>query len=158
MSCFKWGMRSKLRMRTMHPDLRKVFDAFIEITPRDVTILEVARSVSRQKQLVESGASRTMNSRHIPINGVVYAADIGVLAGSRVVWTWDLYEEAAETMRDAAKLTGIPVRWGGCWEILNTLNDPIADEVRAYSARSKAAGVRPFLDGGHFELPRSDYP
>lgn len=160
MSRFRWGIRSKLRLRPAHPDLRRVLDRFITITPVDCTVLEVARSVARQRKLVASGASLTMNSRHIPDGcGVVHAADVAPLVGGRVSWAWPQYYDTAEAMREAAILEGVGLRWGGIWDrTLLELNGTIEDEVAAYVARRRDAGKKAFLDGPHNELPVQSYP
>jgi peptidoglycan L-alanyl-D-glutamate endopeptidase CwlK len=145
-------------MHPLHPDARRVLDQFIQLTPHDCTVLEVSRSVTRQAQLVQSGASRTMNSRHIPNHkGVVHAWDLGVMVGGKTVWTWDLYEEIADTMKKAAIQCAVPIRWGGSWEVLNHIDGSCGDAVDDYVARCRLLGSKPFLDGGHFELPETLY-
>ena len=63
---YSLGVRSKARLKGVHPDLIKVVEKAIQLTTVDFTVLEGVRDAVRQKKLVESGASQTMNSRHIP--------------------------------------------------------------------------------------------
>jgi peptidoglycan L-alanyl-D-glutamate endopeptidase CwlK len=53
----------------------------------------------------------------------------------------------------------ITIRWGGAWDILFTsFDDSPEDMVSDYIARRKKAGKKAFIDGPHYELPRSEYP
>lgn len=124
---YKLGLRSKMRLRGVHPDLVKVVKRAIEITDVDFTVLEGLRSERRQRQLVRKGASRTMNSRHL----TGHAVDLGAYVGGRVRWDWPLYHKIAKAMKKAARELKIPVEWGGDW--------------------------RSFKDGPHWQLPRRLY-
>ena len=125
---YKFSLRSKWRMRGIHPDLRAVMDRAIQITPIDFTVLEGLRSVDRQEQLVSSGASKTMNSRHL----TGHAIDIAPLLNGKVSWDWPLYYPLADAVKLAAKEKNIPIEWGGDW--------------------------RTFKDGPHWQLPWKEYP
>lgn len=103
-------------------------DRAIQITPIDFTVLEGLRSVDRQEQLVSSGASKTMNSRHL----TGHAIDIAPLLNGKVSWDWPLYYPLADAVKLAAKEKNIPIEWGGDW--------------------------RTFKDGPHWQLPWKEYP
>jgi peptidoglycan LD-endopeptidase CwlK len=60
-------------------------------------------------------------------------------------------------MQAAARELGVPVRWGGCWGSLFTIETP-EDGFADYVAACRARGRRPFLDGPHFGLPWAEYP
>lgn len=121
------GPRSLGRLKGVHPDLVKVVRRAIEITPIDFTVLEGLRTVERQKTLVASGASKTMNSRHI----TGHAVDIAPLVGGEIRWDWPLFHKLAPFIKQAAKECGVKIVWGGDW-------------------------LR-FKDGPHWELPRRHY-
>jgi peptidoglycan LD-endopeptidase CwlK len=70
---YKLGARSKQRLKGVHDDLVRVVERAIEITTVDFTVLEGLRTPERQKALYESGASQTLNSRHI----TGHAVDLG---------------------------------------------------------------------------------
>lgn len=125
---YKLGPRSQMRLKGVHPDLVKVVERAIEITTVDFTVLEGVRDPLRQKRLVESGASQTLNSRHI----TGHAVDLGAWVDDQVDWSWPLYHQIAHAMKTAAKELNVPITWGGDW--------------------------RTFKDGPHFELPRKEYP
>jgi peptidoglycan L-alanyl-D-glutamate endopeptidase CwlK len=109
---YQLGLRSKSRLVTVHPDLRKVVERAIELTKVDFTVLEGVRTVTRQKQLVASGASTTMNSRHL----TGHAVDLGAYVGGSVRWDWPLYYKIADAMKQSAKELNVDLEWGGDWK------------------------------------------
>lgn len=125
---YKLGLRSKARLKGVHPDLVAVVKRAIEITDVDFTVLEGLRTVKRQEELVAKGASKTMNSRHL----TGHAVDLGAWVGGTVRWDWPLYHKIADAMLQASKELNIPLEWGGYWSS--------------------------FPDGPHFQLPWSEYP
>lgn len=126
---FSFSRRSQSRLATVHPDLRRVFNRAISISPIDFTILEAVRSPRRQRQLLRSGATRTMKSRHLPhpADGLARAVDVAPLVAGRVRWDWPLYHRLAGIIKQAAEDEGVPIEWGGDW--------------------------RTFKDGPHWQLP-----
>ncbi len=125
---FKLGKRSIERLQGVHHDLVRVVERAIDLTPVDFTVLEGLRSPERQQTLVASGASQTLNSRHI----TGHAVDLGAWVDNQVDWSWPLYAKIANAMKAAAKELGVAIVWGGDW--------------------------RTFKDGPHFELDRKFYP
>lgn len=125
---YKLGERSRLRLNGVHPDLVKVVEHAIDISTIDFTVLEGLRTPERQKLLRDSGASQTLNSRHI----TGHAVDLGALIDGEVRWDWPLYHKIAAAMKQAAKELNVAIVWGGDW--------------------------RTFKDGPHFELDRRSYP
>jgi peptidoglycan L-alanyl-D-glutamate endopeptidase CwlK len=125
---YKLGPRSQSRLKGVHPDLVKVVERAIEITTVDFTVLEGLRTPERQKRLMESGASQTLNSRHI----TGHAVDLGAWIEDEVRWDWPLYHKIAAAMKEAAKELNIAIVWGGDWSR--------------------------FKDGPHYELDRRKYP
>ena len=125
---YSLGVRSKARLKGVHPDLVKVVEKAIQLTAVDFTVLEGLRTPERQKALVQAGASQTMNSRHL----TGHAVDLGAWVDDEVRWDWPLYHKIAAAMKEAAKQVGVPIEWGGDW--------------------------RTFKDGPHFQLPRKEYP
>ena len=125
---YKLGARSKQRLKGVHDDLVRVVERAIEITTVDFTVLEGLRTPERQKALYESGASQTLNGRHI----TGHAVDLGAWVDDQVEWSWPLYHKINAAMQEASKLVGVPIEWGGNWHT--------------------------FKDGPHFQLPRKEYP
>lgn len=151
---YRLSARSLDRLAGVHPDLRTVVELAITRSPVDFTVLEGLRTAARQQQLVASGASQTLNSRHL----TGHAVDLGAFVDGEVRWDWTLYYRIAGAMADAARALSVPIRWGGCWDAaLNNIADP-QHASNDYVARRRAAGRRAFIDGPHFELPADVYP
>jgi peptidoglycan L-alanyl-D-glutamate endopeptidase CwlK len=125
---FKLSAKSLLRLEGVHPDLVKVVHRAIQNSNVDFAVLEGLRTPERQQQLVKSGASLTLKSRHL----TGHAVDLGAIVGGQVRWDWPLYYKISEAMKDAARDLKIPITWGGDWTM--------------------------FKDGPHFELNRKTYP
>lgn len=105
---YKLGKRSKERLQGVHPDLVAVVERAIQITDQDFTVLEGLRSLDRQKELYNSGKSKTMNSRHL----TGHAVDI---APWPINWDWEYFYPIADAMKQAAEELNIPLEWGGDW-------------------------------------------
>lgn len=126
--------RDRERLVGVHQDLVDVVLLARLHTP--FIVLEGLRSSERQAKLVQIGASRTMNSRHI----TGHAVDLGYwlddgdgkVENGEVRWDWPLYHQQAAAMKAAAAQLGVKIIWGGDW--------------------------KSFPDGPHFELDRRFYP
>jgi peptidoglycan L-alanyl-D-glutamate endopeptidase CwlK len=125
---FRFSETSLKKFNGVHPDLVRVMKHAIALSPLDFKLTEGLRTVERQRQLVDAGASRTMKSRHI----TGHAVDVAALVGSEVRWDWPLYGKIAVAVKEAAVAEAVPIEWGGDW--------------------------RTFKDGPHFQLPHKDYP
>lgn len=147
--------RSKDLLEPLHPDIYKVVLTAIDITEVDFSVFEGMRSVSRQKELVNIGASRTMNSRHL----TGHAVDLVAYVGGSLRWDWPLYYKIAYAMRQSCIHHGVDMTWGGVWDrsILD-LSDDIEREVYLYTRRQRDKGKSAFIDGPHFQLSWNKYP
>lgn len=130
---FRLSPRSLDRLKTCHPDLSAVVMEAIKLTPVDFAVTETLRSIKRQRELLNCGATTTMNSRHLahPDDGLSRAVDLCALEKGVVSWHWPLYHRIAKAMKDAAAKLNIPLEWGGDWK---------------------------WPDGPHFQLPWEEYP
>lgn len=129
----KIGEMARKKLETCHPDLRKVIERAAAIGDVEFTVLEGIRTIERQKKLVASGASTTMNSRHLPgPDGFSRAVDVAPLDHGDVSWAWPLYFKLAPIIKQAAKDVGVAIEWGGDWKT--------------------------FKDGPHWQLPYAKYP
>jgi peptidoglycan L-alanyl-D-glutamate endopeptidase CwlK len=113
----------------VHPDLRRVIDRALQDSPLDFAVIEGLRTRKRQEQLVASGASQTMNSRHLT-GHAVDLLPIDPTTGNGE-FAWPLYDQLGPAVKTAAKKEGVPIVWGGDWTS--------------------------FKDGPHFELDRRVY-
>lgn len=150
---FRLSQRSRSRLLGVHADLVRVVTLAIQHSAVDFMVVEGVRSSDRQAELVKSGASQTMNSRHL--SG--HAVDLGAMVEGKLRWDWPLYHDIARAMQRASRELRIPVRWGGCWQLLSAIGDP-EEAVADYAAARRRQGRRAFMDGPHFELPADRYP
>ena len=125
---FALGAKSKDRLRGVHPDLVRVVERAIQISEVDFSVIEGLRTVARQQQLVKSGASKTMRSRHL----TGHAVDLAAVIDGEIRWDWPLYHKIAKAVKQAAAEVKVPIEWGGDW--------------------------RTFKDGPHYQLPWKNYP
>ena len=109
MANFKWSQRSLKALKGIHPDLRKVCDLALELTPIDFIITEGKRSLAKQREYVKKGASRTMKSRHLTGHAVDFV-DVGAS------YNHERMTQIAMAFKQAAKHLGIPITWGGDWK------------------------------------------
>lgn len=130
---FALSKRSLQKLEGVHPDLVRVVKRAITLTPIDFTVLEGVRTEDRQLRLLESGATTTMRSRHIPAkNKLAHAIDLGAYVAGELRWDWPLYDQLGAAMKLAAVKEGVTIEWGGDW--------------------------KSFKDGPHFQLPWAEYP
>lgn len=63
------------RLKTCHPDIQKVFNEVIKHI--DCSILQGVRTVEEQEELVRTGKSKTMDSKHLKqSDGYSHAVDV----------------------------------------------------------------------------------
>ena len=124
----KLGKQSRSRLVGVHPDLVVVLATAIQKTKHDFAVIEGMRTLQRQKQLVKSGASKTLKSRHL----TGHAVDIAPYIAGEIRWDWPLYESLSKTIKQAAEDCAINIEWGGDWKT--------------------------FKDGPHWQLPWREYP
>lgn len=125
----QWSKRSLESLKGVHPDLRRVFDRALHESPLDFIVIEGLRTEARQRELVASGASQTMNSRHL----TGHALDILPIGhDGKAAFAWPLYHKVAPVILSIAKEEGVDLEWGGDWQT--------------------------FKDGPHFQLSHDRYP
>lgn len=152
---YKLSERSLKELTGVHDDLVSVIRRAAELSAQEFAIHDGIRTLEEQKELVRSGASQTLDSRHL----TGHAVDLVPVINGKLRWEWDPIYRIADAVRTAAKELEIPLRWGGAWDIdFTSSNDHTEDLVADYSARRKRAGKKVFLDGPHYELPKAKYP
>lgn len=130
---YQFSKRSLRNLQGIKPPLVDLAHQALALSKVDFGIIEGLRTRERQAKLVAAGASQTLDSRHL----TGHAVDLAAYIGRSLRWDFNLYIDIAEAWRAAALALGIPIIWGAAWRRQRT---------------------RPFLDAGHFELPRSRYP
>lgn len=147
---FKLSKRSLSNLEGVNQRLVSVVKSAIDITEVDFGVLEGVRTISRQKKLVEKGASKTMKSKHL--DGL--AVDLIAYVDNRISWELSLYDEIADAMKAAAKDLAVPIRWGGAWNVpdITVWEGDMASAMGYYIDYKRAQNKKPFIDGPHFEL------
>lgn len=152
---FQLGAASMKELDGVHPDLIAVVKRAVQLTAQDFSVHDGKRTLAEQQKLVASGASTTLESRHL----TGHAVDLVPYINGKLRWEWEPIYVIADAVRTAARELGIPLRWGGAWDIDFTASThPPEDLVADYADRRRKAGLRVFIDGPHFELPKARYP
>ena len=114
---FKFSQRSENNLKGVNPDLVKVIRRALEITPVDFI------------EMVATGKSQTMNSRHL----TGHAVDIIPV---NTTWKIEEFKPLLKAVKQAADEQGLKLRFGINWK-----NDP------ALPIETK------FIDAPHVEIP-----
>ena len=129
MSLHILSQRSQNNLSGIHQDLVRVVHQALTLSKYDFVVIEGMRLLTRQKNLVKEGKSKTLNSRHL----TGHAVDIVPLVDGAIPWQdWSAFESVATAMKQAANQLGVSIVWGGDWVS--------------------------FRDGPHYELCREAYP
>lgn len=126
---FRFSQRSENNLKGVKPALVNVIRRALELTPVDFIVIEGLRTQARQKELVATGKSQTMNSRHLTGNAV----DIIPV---NTTWNIEEFKPLLKAVKQAADEQGLKLRFGINWK-----NDPsLPIETR-------------FIDAPHIEIP-----
>ena len=134
----------------VEPELKEVVYEAIKVTKIDFGVIEGLRTEEKQKQLVESGASQTMKSKHLEGRAV----DLMAYIGGRGSWELNVYDEIADAMKEAAVKVDVAVRWGAAWTVtdIREWKGTMEEAMNSYVDTRRGQGRRPFIDAPHFEL------
>jgi peptidoglycan L-alanyl-D-glutamate endopeptidase CwlK len=150
---FNLSMRSLQKLNGVHRDLVNVVEKAIHLTTVDFGVLQGLRTQEEQKRLFKEGKTQTMNSRHM--SG--HAVDVVAYEKGKVIWDSWSYVPIAQAFLEASKQLRVPIRWGGCWAVLD--GEKTAKQLlEEYKDECRREGKRPFFDFGHMELPKAEYP
>ena len=131
---YKFGARSRRRMSDeLHPLLVAVLDRAMSFQVMDFSVIETIRTPERQEMLVQSGFSKTFDSKHLKqSDGYCHAFDV---APYPIDWedTGRFYVLNG-IIRAAASVENVQIRTGADWD-----NDGHVLDQR-------------FHDLGHYEL------
>lgn len=126
---FRFSQRSENNLKGVKPALVNVIRRALELTPVDFIVIEGLRTQARQKELVATGKSQTMNSRHLTGNAV----DIIPV---NTTWNIEEFKPLLKAVKQAADEQCLKLRFGINWK-----NDPsLPIETR-------------FIDAPHIEIP-----
>lgn len=116
---FTLSERSKKALAGVHPDLVKVVEKAISDSPIDFTVVEGLRTLEKQKEYFERGASKTMKSYHLKqSSGYGHAVDLYPFYDGKVQVNAPMskFKEVSAEMKKAADELGVKITWGGDWK------------------------------------------
>ncbi|AAX78681.1 hypothetical protein RB43ORF159c [Escherichia phage RB43] len=129
---FKLAKKSINNLKGVKPELVKVVQRALELSPEDFGVREGLRTVEQQREYVRTGASQTMNSKHI-------TGDAVDLYPSKLPEGWQknpkVWLPVLNAMKKAGDELGVKLRFGINWK--NDPNLPIETK---------------FIDAPHIEL------
>ena len=131
---FALGIRSKIRLRGINPDLVAVVYCAAQISFVPFMVVCGLRTLERQKVLFAAGASHTMTSRHL----TGHAVDLAALIDGELCWSTPAARNIIEVMRAAATRLDVDMQCG-------------ADFNNGGTTGSK------WVDLPHFQLSRQRY-
>src|SRR4051812_28028577 len=122
---YKLGKQSLANLEGVHPVLIRIVMRAIEITTQDFSVNEGCRTLARQIKLKAAGASKTLDSMHIPHADRIspthvfygHAVDLTPWVDGTPRWEWGLIYPIAVAMAQAAREQLIvgELCWGGVW-------------------------------------------
>ena len=147
---YKLSTKSQERLMGVEPELKEIVYEAIKVTKVDFGVIEGLRTEEKQKQLVESGASQTMKSKHLDGRAV----DLMAYIGGRGSWELNVYDEIADAMKEASIKVDVAVRWGAAWTVtdIREWKGTMEEAMNSYIDTRRGQGRRPFIDAPHFEL------
>ena len=151
---FKLSNRSLAKLKGVSEDLVETVKKAIELTSVDFGVIYGVRSLAEQEKLFKSGRSQTMKSKHlIQDDGFAHAVDLMAYQDGEPCWEIAVYDEIADSMKEAAVRTGTKIGWGAAWQIddLRDWEGTAEEAMNAYIDLRRSQGRRPFIDGPHFE-------
>ena len=130
----KFSIASKKQLSTSHPKLQMLFNEVIKHW--DCTVIEGKRTIEAQRINVANGASRTMNSQHLPKeDGYSYALDVSPYP---IKWTdYNRFYAFAGFVIGIATQLGINIRWGGDWDSDRDFSDQTFNDLVHFEYRGE---------------------
>ena len=147
---YKLSTRSQEKLVGIDSELKEVVCLAIKYTKIDFGVIEGVRTITQQKALVESGASQTMDSKHLKGRAV----DLMAYVNGRGCWELNVYDEIADAMKRAAIESDVAIRWGAAWTVTDICKweNTMEEAMNSYVDTRRGQGRRPFIDAPHFEL------
>ena len=147
---YKLSTRSQEKLIGVNSELKEVVCLAITYTKIDFGVIEGLRTEKRQRALVDSGASKTMKSKHLDGRAV----DLMAYVDGRGCWELNVYDEVADAVKRAAIEVDIAVRWGAAWTVTDICKweNTMEEAMNSYVDTRRGQGRRPFIDAPHFEL------
>lgn len=142
------GTSSRQELEGVDNGMVLVVEYAIQITPIDFSVHDGLRTLEEQREYVRTGASETMQSKHLTGNAV----DLVPYINGRLRWEWKPIYQIAAAMHEASLYYNYPLIWGAVWD--RQLTDLPGDALGLRQAMLEYNERHPgddFNDGPHFE-------
>lgn len=111
---YKFGKTSRNRLNTCHPDIQRVMERAIELSPIDFSIVCGERTEEEQMEAYRKGNSKAKYGQSPHNNSPSLAVDICPYVDGKLQWDnaagwFTLYK----TVMQAARLEDVELTWGG---------------------------------------------
>ena len=116
---YKLSKRSLRNLEGVHPLLVNIVHRALELSDIDFTVVEGLRTIEKQREYYNKGASKTMRSYHLKqSDGYSHAVDIyPYYNGSvQVNAPFDYFRRIANAMMEAGDEYGVILTWGADWD------------------------------------------
>lgn len=152
-SGFKFSSRSRGNLEGVKASLVAVAKTALRQSTVDFIVVDGLRTKAEQSQLVESGASQTLKSKHLTGDAI----DVAAWVDGDISWKAAHYLCIATAFSYAADAHNVRIRWGGAWNQPNIGEcakkpTPGKTMLELYKQLRRSQGRGVFLDLGHFEL------
>lgn len=111
-SGYVFSERSRLNLQDVQPDLVKVAQRCLELSPVDFVVIDGMRTEEEQRQNIVNGVSWTLRSRHLTGKAI----DVVAFVDKKISYKSDYYVQIAEACNKAALELNVPIVWGGEWK------------------------------------------
>jgi len=140
------------RLEGVDETLVQVVHRAIEITEVDFGVSCGLRTIEEQRKLYASGASKTLQSRHLDGEAV----DLVAYINGNISWELPVYDEIATAVALAARELDLGIRWGAAWHLpdIRYWEKSFEEAYTDYIDLRIAEGKVPFIDAPHFEIKR----
>lgn len=123
----RFGKKSKRVLSELNEDLQELLNEVIKYV--DISLIEGKRSLDRQKELKKTGATKTLESKHLKGEAID-------LAPYPIDWeNRERFIYVAGIVKGIAFNLGIPIVWGGDWNNNFDLSDNNFDDLVHFELR-----------------------
>ena len=116
---YKLSKRSLRNLEGVHPLLVNIVHRALELSNIDFTVVEGLRTIEKQREYYNKGASKTMRSYHLKqSDGYGHAVDIYPYYNGSVQVNAPLseFKKIANAMMEAGDEYGVILTWGADWD------------------------------------------
>lgn len=102
---YRLGTKSMKNLVGVHPYLAFAVMKAIKVTSQDFSVVEGVRTMSRQRELVANGSSKTFNSYHL----YGLATDLVPFVNGKMTWEDKYFKEIHNAMESVIEKYNLPI-------------------------------------------------